>query len=335
MTRVHVLLPVYNAANTLRAVLDSVACQTYEDFTCWVMDDGSDDASAEIAASFDTRFCVQRLPHGGIVHALNEGLARIGAAEYIARVDADDVCHPERFALQVAALDADARVDLVATQCDVVREDQDLGWGMARYMTWANQVLSADEHFRARYIESPIAHSSVMARLAVFEGGYRAVPWFEDYDLWLRRLNGGARFTKVAQRLVRVLDRPDRTSRVDVRCTPEALMACKLHHLQRDVLATRPAVVVWGAGRVAKRWLRALPEVGVQVPFAIELHPRRIGKTIHGARILAAAELPWALERIEQPLVLVAVGAPGARTDIRARMETWAYKEGVDYLFVA
>lgn len=336
MPLVHVLLPAFNAEETLAQVLTSIADQTLRDFECLVIDDGSTDATADIAATFDGRFRLVRTAHAGIVAALNTGLALIGdASGYIARVDADDPCQPRRFEAQVQALDLDPTLDLVATACDVYREDQALGWGMARYMTWANALLTPDDHLLARYIESPIAHSSVMARRDVFAGGYRDTPWFEDYDLWLRALNTGARFAKLPERLVRVRDSAQRTSRTDPRCSPEALMACKLHHLRRDVLATRDEVVVWGAGSVGKRWLRALPKAGIAVPIAVELHPRRIGKVIHGARVIGPPGLPDAMDTLGHPPILVAVGAPGAREDLRQRMAEYAYTEGVEYLFVA
>lgn len=335
MARVHVLLPAYNAEATLGPVLESVAAQSLRDFVCVVVDDGSTDRTPDIVRSFDDRFSLLRTGHAGIVSALNRGLAAMPDAELVARVDADDPCMPERFAAQVAALDASPDTDLVATAFEGYRTDGPLGSGMTRYIRWANAIQTAEEHHLARYIESPIAHSSVMARRKVFADGYRAVPWFEDYDLWLSRLNAGDRFAKLNQVLVRVLDADHRTSRTDPRCTQDALMQCKLHHLRRDVLATRSRIVLWGAGRVGKRWLRALPHVGVEVPHVVELHPRRIGKVIHGARVIAPADLTAGMSELEDPFLLAAVGAQGARADIRGRLGDLGYTEGVEYLFVA
>jgi threonine dehydrogenase-like Zn-dependent dehydrogenase len=161
------------------------------------------------------------------------------------------------------------------------------------------------------------------------------MPWLEDYDLWLTALNAGANFAKLPERLVRVRDAHDRTSRTDPRCTLAALMACKIHHLTRDVLADRKEVLVWGAGRVGKRWLRALPAAGIRVCAAVELHPRRLGKRIHGALIIPPEDLPGTMSDMEDPFILVAVGAPGVRDDIRDRAGALGLSEGTHYLFVA
>ncbi len=162
-----------------------------------------------------------------------------------------------------------------------------------------------------------------------------ADPRFQDYDLWLTALNAGARFAKLPEQLVRVRDAHDRTSRTDPRCTLDALMACKIHHLTRDVLADRKEVLVWGAGRVGKRWLRALPAAGIRVCAAVELHPRRLGKRIHGALIIPPEDLPGTMSDMEDPFILVAVGAPGVRDDIRDRAGALGLSEGTHYLFVA
>src|SRR5512133_2042123 len=112
MPRVSVLMPARNAARTVRAAAASILRQTERDLALVCVDDGSDDGTAEALerlAGRDRRVRVVRGPGEGIARALNRGLAAC-EAEVIARMDADDVAHPRRLALQLEALRADPRL---------------------------------------------------------------------------------------------------------------------------------------------------------------------------------------------------------------------------------
>jgi len=115
MPEISVLLPVRDGARTLALAMVSVLEQSFRDFELLVLDDGSVDASPDIALRFsDPR--VRLMRDGvkrGLAARLNQGIDA-AAGRYIARMDADDVCFPQRFARQLARLDADSALDLVA-----------------------------------------------------------------------------------------------------------------------------------------------------------------------------------------------------------------------------
>lgn len=103
---ISVLLPVYNAERYLREAVKSVLAQTFADFELIAVDDGSTDGSLAILREFkkqDPRLQVISRPNTGIVGALNDGLAKC-RGKFVARMDADDVCMPERFERQVEQL---------------------------------------------------------------------------------------------------------------------------------------------------------------------------------------------------------------------------------------
>ena len=107
-TFISVLMPVYNAERYLRKAVDSILAQTYRDFELTAVDDGSSDRSKEILdfyAARDSRVRVISRPNTGIVGALNDGLAA-ATGEFIARMDADDIATPSRFAEQLTYLQA-------------------------------------------------------------------------------------------------------------------------------------------------------------------------------------------------------------------------------------
>ncbi|MBI3865839.1 MAG: glycosyltransferase family 2 protein, partial [Planctomycetia bacterium] len=105
-SRIAVVLPVFNGEEYLSAAVNSVLGQTFGDFELVIVDDGSTDRTGEILARIpDARLRVIRHPRNlGLVAALNAGIRNSGG-EFIARMDADDICRPRRFERQVAFLE--------------------------------------------------------------------------------------------------------------------------------------------------------------------------------------------------------------------------------------
>ena len=109
MTAVSVIIPAYNAAATLERALASVMAQSLPDIEIIVVDDGSTDDTSRILARLvaaDRRLRVLSQPNGGVARARNTGIAA-ATGEWIATIDADDLWHPRKLDLQVAAARAD------------------------------------------------------------------------------------------------------------------------------------------------------------------------------------------------------------------------------------
>ncbi len=103
---VSVIVPAYNAAATIGEALESALAQTYPDLEVITVDDGSTDATADIVTSFaarDPRVRLLRQANAGVAVARNLAIAHARGA-YVAPLDADDLWHPEKLALQVAAM---------------------------------------------------------------------------------------------------------------------------------------------------------------------------------------------------------------------------------------
>src|SRR3954452_9290737 len=116
MPRVSVVLPVFNGEATIRSAIRSVLKQEYDDFELIVIDDGSTDATTRRLAEIEDRR-VRVLGNDvnlGLGASLNEGLSA-ATGELIARMDSDDLCHPQRLSRQVAFLDDHAATGLLAT----------------------------------------------------------------------------------------------------------------------------------------------------------------------------------------------------------------------------
>ena len=121
---ISVIMPVFNAARYLSKAVDSVLAQTLGDFEFIIIDDGSTDASETILRKYaeqDSRIRLTRRPNTGYVVALNEGLAQ-ACGEFIARMDADDVCLPKRFERQAQFLREHPDVVLVGGRVEIIDE---------------------------------------------------------------------------------------------------------------------------------------------------------------------------------------------------------------------
>jgi len=120
---VSVVIPSYNAAATLPATLDSVWAQTYPRIEVIVVDDGSTDATGEVLARCGSRVRVIRQANGGLASARNTGCTA-ASGRFIALLDADDLCEPERIGVQVAFMAARPDVVLCGTEfCAFPHED--------------------------------------------------------------------------------------------------------------------------------------------------------------------------------------------------------------------
>ncbi len=158
---VSVLLPARNAASTLDATLASVLRAPFSELEVVAIDDASTDNTLDIFRRWsarDGRLTLLRGAGTGIVDALNLGLTHCRGA-YVARMDADDISHPQRFALQAAALDSDASLAGVGGLVRLFPRGA-LKSGMLTYEAWLNTVVTAEEVARARFIESPLVHPS-------------------------------------------------------------------------------------------------------------------------------------------------------------------------------
>jgi CDP-glycerol glycerophosphotransferase len=108
--RLSVIVPIYNVERYLPACLDSLASQTFQNLEVVMIDDGSPDGSADIAAEYaarDERFRLVRKENAGLGAARNTGLEHLSPeSEFVAFVDSDDVIPSDAYRLMLASLDA-------------------------------------------------------------------------------------------------------------------------------------------------------------------------------------------------------------------------------------
>jgi hypothetical protein len=184
MSKVTVLMAVYNGERYLRDAVESILCQTFQDFQFLIINDGSTDNTRDVILSYDdARIVLVDNEHNvGQTRSLNRGL-ELAAGELIARQDADDISEPGRLAKQATFLERHPEVALLGTwykeidvQGTVVGDrtlpcrTTDIRWSLLFFC--------------------PFVHSSVMLRKSVLSeqiGFYsEALAYSQDYELWHR-----------------------------------------------------------------------------------------------------------------------------------------------------
>ncbi|MBN1585110.1 glycosyltransferase family 2 protein [Candidatus Uhrbacteria bacterium] len=162
--KISVIMPVYNAADTVSETLDSLLVQTYGNFEVLAVDDGSTDSSRDIIRKYaaeDGRIrLIERETNGGVAAAINTGLG-LADGEFIARIDADDLARPYRFQKQVDFFRQHPEVGILGGGYAPFRED---GTGFEAFHPTDCLELAW------RFVTNTyFCHPSVMFRRGVFE----------------------------------------------------------------------------------------------------------------------------------------------------------------------
>ena len=186
---ISVLMGVYNCAATVEEAIQSIIGQTVTDWEFIICDDGSSDDTCEVVralAEKEPRIVLIRNEHNmGLAPTLNHCL-RAARGTYTARMDGDDICSPDRFEKELAALEADPGCAVVS--CAMLSFDENGVYGQSNYPEKPDKT----DFFRM----SPFCHAGCMMRKAVLLelGGYNEssqVERFEDFDLWYRLYKAG------------------------------------------------------------------------------------------------------------------------------------------------
>jgi glycosyltransferase involved in cell wall biosynthesis len=329
---ISVVLPFRDAAATIDAALSGLLAQADPGREVIAIDDGSTDSGAQRVRTWAARDPRVKLVQGhgrGLVAALNLGLQH-ARGSLIARMDADDIAHPERLGRQREHLCAHPELAILGCQVEAFSDDGPLGEGLARYVAWQNGLLTSEQHAHARFVESPLCHPSIVVRRTVLDdiGHYRAFDGPEDYELFLRCVARGHQLAKLPEVLLRWRHSAGRATFHDERYTRSKFRSMKAPYLI-EMLQDRQAVI-WGAGRTGRRLARALADHGSRPARFIDVDPLKIGRSAQGAPIAGVDSLDCARD-----VVIAAVAVRGARELIRPQLLELGFREGDNAWFAS
>ncbi len=323
-------MPVRNAGDYLKQAVTSILLQTHTKIKLLIVDDHSTDAAIEQLTP-NPRIKVLKNPGNGIVSALNHGLEHAIAevdCEYIARMDADDIAHPQRLEKQLAYQKNNPDIDIIGTKVKMFGNS--LGDGYRHYEEWINGLTKPEEISLNIYVESPIPHPTAFAHKKIWRklGGYLDHGWPEDYDLWLRAHLQKMRFGKPQEVLLDWRDHKSRLSRQENRYAKKSFYHAKIYYFTKQSIAKQ--VRIWGTGPTAMLVHDQLAKHDVTTINFIDISEKMIGRKKRNKNVVSG----WGLIKTTE-FLLVAVAARGARDEIRDYLKSQGFSEGQDYLCVA
>lgn len=333
MPEVSVILPYFNAENTLADAVESILNQAFYSFELLLVNNNSTDKSLSVAQSLaekDSRIRLLSETKQGVDYAMNCGLEN-SRGRFIARMDADDISYPERLEKQVRFLEENPETGLVGSFVKYVSHSQRTD-GFQRFVQWANSFFSSEEIELYRFMEIPVVNPTIMFRRELFEklGGCRQGDFPEDYEMQLRFLDAGVKMAKIPEPLLEWQDYSTRLTRTDERYTTEAFFRIKARYFKKwseQNNPFHPEIWVWGAGRKTRQRARLLENEGLKIQGFIDIV---IGKTTQKTT-LHFSEIPPPGEMFIVPMVM----KYGAQELIRKNLLDRNYSEGKDFIFLA
>lgn len=201
---VSIIIPAYNYARFLPQTLQNILEQKYSDWECIIVDDGSADDTAQVAAQFtagDARFRYVHQHNQGLSAARNTGIAH-SKGTYIQFLDADDLLHDNKISLQAAFLEAHPAVEIVYGDFLYFHTDRP-----AQKLKGRDKEEHAEKHLLSsgcgmemakRFcvnnfipVSAPLVRRSIIDKTGLFDTAYRS---YEDWQYWFRCCLQGACF---------------------------------------------------------------------------------------------------------------------------------------------
>jgi len=236
---ISVVLPAYNCASYLSQAIESILAQTLADFQLLIVYDESKDDTLKIIENYLARDPRVVLIHGQgerLVGALNLGI-QASTGVYIARMDADDISRPERFAKQVAQIEKQ-NLDFCGCNIGMVNE-------IGRQIKEVIMPTSADLVTITLACTVPFAHGSVMMRKAFIDQHalrYQAKASAEDYQFWCQAYHLGALFGNVNERLFDYRHFEQSLSKVHAKVVARHTSMLRRKFVQDNLLAVTAAI---------------------------------------------------------------------------------------------
>lgn len=265
MPKISVLMGIYNCEKTLGEAIGCILAQTEPDWELILCEDGSTDGTYAVAETYRAKYprkirLLKNEKNMGLNHTLNRCLAA-AKGEFIARMDGDDLCQPDRFAKQLAALAENPEMAIVSSAMTYFDESGTWGKCSPKERPQPIDFLSG----------TPFCHAPCMVRREAYLAveGYTEEEKYlrvEDYDLWVKMYAKGFRGMNLTEPLYHMRDDRAAFSRRKFRYrVNETRVLCKAVRLLK--------LPVWGYGKALRPVLVGL----LPTPVYTWLHKKRLG----------------------------------------------------------
>lgn len=270
-------MTVYNGEPFIAEAIQSVLDQTFTEFELIIVNDGSTDQTVEIIRQFkDTRIrYIELETRHGVGGAILEGL-KLVTGEYIAKVDADDVYHKERFAKQAAVLKNYEDIGLVDSLFEYFPDNEIIQqsdrFAQLRMYGEAenNRITTSADIAKYLYWFVCLVHSGVMYRRSLLQlSTYRSLKVGEDYDLFYRWNQQGVKMYKIPEVLCYVRVSDASTTVAEKQSILPLVMELKKQEINH-LFEHCASIYIFGTGGLAQQVYRLLHDQGKEISGFID-----------------------------------------------------------------
>lgn len=286
----------------------------------------------------DSRIKHQPRTKAGIANALNDALNEaltLAGTTYLARMDADDICAPNRLAEQVALSKQLNDQCLLGCEVELFSEEGPIQTGNQSYQKWLNALRSPADIHNSCLVESPLPHPTWFAHRSVWEkqGPYAQGDFPEDYEWLLRAWLNNVPMAKPQSTLLRWREHPNRLTRTDKRYQREAFIKLKanaLCHRNSPIWLQAPRRAwIAGTGRNARYWHDALSECGAEVAGFVDLDSVNRKQSKRQKPVIGYSTLKRTLH---DDLLVSAITQPDARIKLKHWLGEQGFTEGRQFV---
>lgn len=275
-------MPIKNAEKYLKDCINSIINQDFKDWELLAVNDHSSDGTLsllELYAQEDKRIQFFNNQGQGIIDALQLAYSKSGG-DYITRMDADDIMPYDKLAKMFTALQNKPN-SLVTGKVKYIADDK-LFDGYKAYEEWLNSLVDNKTHFQEIYKECVIPSPCWMISRADFEncGAFRSSRYPEDYDLSFRFYENKLNLVPIDDVMHIWRDHSTRASRNDSNYSDNAFLDIKMHYFIKLDLNKNKKLVLWGAGKKAKKIAQILQKENIDFIWACN-NEKKIGHQIY------------------------------------------------------
>lgn len=328
---ISILVPFKNTAEFLPECLQSILDQSYPYWELLIVDDGSNDESYNIVASFskiDPRIQLFKNEGTGIIKALQTAFKK-SKGEYITRMDSDDIMIQNKLEVLLNGLIIHGKHHIAVGLVSYFSKSG-IGDGYSKYEAWINSLTGKGTNYSEIYKECVIPSPCWMVHREdlVAAGAFDSEIYPEDYELAFRFYQYGYKCIPCDEVLHKWRDYPERSSRTDPHYASNYLLDIKLiYFLKLDYDDSRP-LVIWGAGDKGKRISKGLIEKNIPFHWICD-NPKKIGRDIYGKPLK-----PFQfLKQLKNPQSIITVANSDAQIQIRDYLKTLELQSMTDYFF--
>ncbi len=329
MPKTSVILPFYNAEQTLKRSVVSILQQTFNDFELLLINNNSTDESCKIAeelAKNDGRIILLQEEKQGVAFATQKGFENT-SSHFIARADADDFWHKDKLLLQYNFLKENPEIDVISCRVNFIGDAKNDG--MLTFVNETNEYLKHDDITINRFSELQVINPTIMFRkeVALQHGLYKDGNFPEDYEMFLRWIEAGVKYHKLPEHLLDWYDSETRLTRTDKRYSFEAFYKIKSSYLFNYLKENNPHfpnIVVWGAGKRTKRRTKKLKNLGINIKYFIDVDKKKI----NGDDVISYKNIP----KSGEVYIVSFVNNRGMRKEIKDYLLSKNYIESGDFI---